>query len=243
MRPFARALPTRPTLPQVVVNLKAYPQTLGEGAILLAKAAKALEERTGVIVAIAPQAVDLRACVKAGARVYAQHVDHVLKPEATGWQSIGAIQDAGCEGTLINHSEHRVDKAAVDWYTDAATEAGLVSILCTRDAQESRLYARAHPSLVAVEPPELIGGDISVTTADPQVVRRSVDAVQRAAPGIGVLCGAGIKNGDDVAKAVELGAYGILVASGVTKAKDPARALADLARGFPSAFPRGRRVA
>ena len=49
---------------------------------------------------------------------------------------------------------------------------------------------------------------------------------------IKVLCGAGITNGDDVIAAQKLGADGILVASGVVKAKDPHIALLDLARSL-----------
>lgn len=223
------------------MNLKAYPQTLGRRAVALAKACVRLEERRGVIVAIAPQALDLRPCIDAGARVYAQHFDKVLKPEATGWQSVASLADAGCEGTLINHSEHRILPTDVEWFVRAAADARLATILCTKDAPESEAYATSRPDLVAVEPPELIGGDVSVTTADPEVVRRSVLAVARSAPTVPVLCGAGVKNGTDVARAIELGAHGILIASGVTKAPRPASVLADLALGFPPTRLRGRR--
>jgi triosephosphate isomerase (TIM) len=231
----------KPKLPQLVLNLKAYPQTFGKRAVALAKACVKLEERSGVIVAIAPQTLDVRWCVDAGARVYAQHFDKVLKPESTGWQSVASLADAGCEGVLINHSEHRIDAADVDWFVRAAQDAKLTSILCTKDAAESAAYAKARPQLVAVEPPELIGGDISVTTADPEVVRRSVSAVARSAPGVSVLCGAGVKSGADVTRAIELGAHGILIASGVTKAARPVEVLSDLASGFPSTWRRGRR--
>ena len=43
-----------------------------------------------------------------------------------------------------------------------------------------------------------------------------------------VLCGAGIHTGEDVKKSRELGAKGILVASGVVKAKDQRKALKEL---------------
>jgi triosephosphate isomerase len=43
-----------------------------------------------------------------------------------------------------------------------------------------------------------------------------------------VLCGAGVKTGKDVRRALELGAKGVLLASGVVKAKDPRKALQDL---------------
>jgi len=88
--------------------------------------------------------------------------------------------------------------------------------------------AELNPTFIAVEPPELIGGDISVTTADPAIVSDTVAAVKAVNPSVRVLCGAGVKNGKDVAKALELGAEGVLLASGVTKAKDVHAVLADL---------------
>ena len=75
---------------------------------------------------------------------------------------------------------------------------------------------------------ELIGGDISVTTANPDVVSDSVKLVKDVAPEVKVLCGAGVKNGKDVAMAIELGAEGVLLASGVVKADDQMSVLRDL---------------
>jgi triosephosphate isomerase len=56
--------------------------------------------------------------------------------------------------------------------------------------------------------------------------------VQEINPDITVLCGAGVKTGEDVAKAIELGAAGVLIASGVTKAQDQKTALLDLVQGL-----------
>ena len=74
----------------------------------------------------------------------------------------------------------------------------------------------------------MIGGDISVTTADPGIVSNTVEAVRLANPDVRVLCGAGVKNGEDVQMALQLGAHGVLLASGVTKAEDPTAVLQDL---------------
>ncbi|HID24959.1 MAG TPA: triose-phosphate isomerase, partial [Thermoplasmata archaeon] len=87
---------------------------------------------------------------------------------------------------------------------------------------------------VAVEPPELIGGDISVTSANPEIVTGTVEAVRSINNDIRILCGAGVKNGDDVKKALELGTDGVLLASGVVKAKDKKMVLLDLAKGLHS---------
>jgi Thiazole biosynthesis protein ThiG. len=46
------------------------------------------------------------------------------------------------------------------------------------------------------------------------------------------LCGAGIKNREDVAKAIELGSDGILLASGIVKAKDVNAACEEIFRGI-----------
>ena len=93
-------------------------------------------------------------------------------------------------------------------------------------------WASFSPNFIAVEPPELIGGDISVTTADPDIISGSVNAVKDINKNIKVLCGAGVKNGRDVAKSIELGASGVLLASGIVKAKDKGRVIRDLASGL-----------
>ncbi|MFC6730108.1 triose-phosphate isomerase, partial [Natronoarchaeum mannanilyticum] len=78
------------------------------------------------------------------------------------------------------------------------------------------------------EPSELIGGVVSFATADPGIVEDAVDADAADDESVDVYCGAGISTGDDVVAAEELGADGVLLASGVAKADDPQAALEDL---------------
>ena len=85
---------------------------------------------------------------------------------------------------------------------------------------------------MAVEPPELIGRGIPVSKADPGVVTGSVEAVKKIEPGVGILCGAGISRGEDLGAALELGSVGVLLASGIIKAKDQKKALEDLLSGI-----------
>jgi len=67
-----------------------------------------------------------------------------------------------------------------------------------------------------------------VTSADPGIVSATVAAVREVTDEVGILCGAGVKTGADVATAIELGTVGVLLASGVTKADNPRAALEDL---------------
>jgi triosephosphate isomerase len=131
----------------------------------------------------------------------------------------------------VNHSENRLRLADIEHVVERLSGCELDSVVCTNNATVSRAAAAVHPTFVAVEPPELIGGDISVTTADPEIVSYSVELVKSVAPDVRVLCGAGVKNGDDVRKALELGTEGVLLASGVALADDVRAIALDLASG------------
>jgi triosephosphate isomerase len=77
------------------------------------------------------------------------------------------------------------------------------------------------PDMVAIEPPELIGTGIPVSKAQPDVVSGTVQLVREVNEKVILLCGAGISHGEDVSAALKLGTQGVLVASGIVKAKDP----------------------
>jgi len=107
-----------------------------------------------------------------------------------------------------------------------------VAVVCAADVGAARVLAKTRPPYLAVEPPELIGGDRAVSTARPEVVSGTVSAVRAVSPGTLVLCGAGVHDRRDVARALELGAEGVLVASAVTRAPDTERAIRELLAGY-----------
>ena len=133
----------------------------------------------------------------------------------------------GAKGTLINHAEHKVSIEHIAMLLDSVPEDFTVCA-CAADIDEARALSALEPNYVAVEPPELIGGEISVTTADPEIVSGTAAAIREISDSVGILCGAGVKNGDDVSTAINLGTSGVLLASGVTKVNDPRSALNDL---------------
>ena len=104
--------------------------------------------------------------------------------------------------------------------------------MCAGDLHEVGTVAGLSPDYVAIEPPELIGGDVSVTKAKPEVVSGAVERVRNANPKVDVLCGAGVRTARDVSRAIELGTVGVLLATAVVKAKDPKKALTDLVKGL-----------
>lgn len=219
--------------PLIAINMKTYPQSCGRAGMDLAELCEEVAGSSGASIAIAPQQIDVSQMADLFAiPIFGQHVDNVAQGSTTGRVTPEALAAAGASGTLINHSEYRIPAEDVKALVARCRELGLVTIVCTKDAEESRQYAKLKPDFVAVEPPELIGGDVSVTTASPEVVSDSVELVRDVEPGVGVLCGAGVKNGADVAKAIELGAEGVLLASGVVKASDQRAVLLDLVEGI-----------
>jgi triosephosphate isomerase (TIM) len=215
--------------PIILTNFKNYPSAIAEDALELAKIHARTAQETGVSFGIAVNAIDLEViCKEVGEEVlvFAQHIDPAEFGASTGKIIPEYVKRKGAVGTLLNHSENRFASfEELGKAIQMAKKAGLFTVVCAKDDQEGKEIAlQFSPDCIAVEPPELIGGDISVSTSQPELVEKSV---QNIAP-VPVLVGAGIKNGEDVRIALSLGAKGVLLASGVTKSEHPKAVLQDL---------------
>ena len=208
----------------VLVNLKAYPCD----PVAVSEAAAAVAEESTAEVAIAPQAAHIDRVADTGVQTWAQHVSPVEHGSNTGSTLAEAAADAGATGTLLNHSENRLKLADIDASLDAAERVGFDTVVCANNPDQIAAAAALGPDAVAVEPPELIGTGTPVSKADPDIVTDAVAAAEAVDPSVDVYCGAGISTGEDVVAARELGADGVLLASGVAKAEDPQAALEDL---------------
>jgi triosephosphate isomerase len=220
-------------LPAIVVNFKVYPEVLGKRGWELAKLCAKVAEETGASIVVAPPMSDLAHIARlVHIPVFGQHADTADAGAHTGWLPPEALLEAGAAGTLLNHSERKIPHKNVAALVPRCRKLGLEVVACADDLKEAEALARLGPDYIAIEPPELIGGDISVTTARPEVVADAVARIHSVDRDVGVLCGAGVKDRKDVRKALELGTVGVLLASGVVKAKDPEKALRDLTKGL-----------
>lgn len=215
--------------PVIIVNYKTYERGYGAKALSLTKILQKVAEETKASVAVALCPTDIKVISNGcSLPVFSQHIDPIGFGSHTGYILPEAVKEAGAIGTLINHSEHRLRLADIGECVQRAKEVGLITCVCTNNLSTSKAASLLNPDFVAVEPPELIGGDISVSKARPELVKGTVDAVKAVSPNVKVLCGAGVKNGEDVRKALELGSEGVLLASGVVMAKDVEAAMRDL---------------
>jgi triosephosphate isomerase len=220
-------------LPAIVVNFKVYPEVLGKRGWELARVCGKVAEDTGASIVIAPPMSDLAHIARiVHIPVFGQHADTAEAGAHTGWLPPEALLEAGAAGTLLNHSERKIPHKNVAALVPRCEKLGLEVVACADDLKEAEALAKLGPDYIAIEPPELIGGDVSVTTASPEIVAGAVQRIHAVSASVGVLCGAGVKGRKDVRKALDLGTVGVLLASGIVKAKDPEKALRNLVKGL-----------
>lgn len=217
--------------PFIALNFKTYRESLGNKGLSLAKAAREVSGSTGVRIIVCPQFVDLWNISAIGVDAFAQAASDSEPGAHTGSVSLESIKDAGCRGFLLNHAENRIPHDAIARTVERAKRLGLESMVCAKDVSEAVELAKLNPTYVAIEPPELIGSGISVSTAKPEIVKNAVAAVAKVSKSP-VVCGAGISTAADIEKAVELGAAGVLLASAYVKSEDPKALLEGFAKAI-----------
>jgi triosephosphate isomerase len=217
----------------IILNLKNYPEVLGEGSLRIAEAAQRASSKTGAEVIVAPPGpmVALVAS-KVTIPVFSQTVGSETGDKTTGAFLPEAVKAAGAKGTLLNHSESSRPLNELKRLVPRLRGLSLKVCLCAGTTSKAVTLSRLEPDYLAVEPPELIGSGVAVSKARPELVSRTVSKVRETGYRGKVLCGAGIVSGEDVKRAVELGADGVLVSSSVVKARDWPLKIEELARSL-----------
>ncbi len=216
-------------LPVIAINFKTYTQATGEKAVLLAQTCEKVSKEFGVSIVVCPQVPDLyRVSHAVDVPVFSQHMDPGDPGRFTGHILGETLVEAGCAGTLLNHSENRMELADIEDAVRRAEQLNLYTIVCTNNPLVSVAAASLNPNSIAVEPPELIGSGISVSQAQPEVISGTVERIRAVNKNVAILTGAGISTGGDVEAAIKLGTQGVLLASAVAKSDKPEDVLTGL---------------
>jgi triosephosphate isomerase len=219
--------------PCLVINFKAFKEGTGKSALKIAKAAEKISNNLNVCIAVSPNFLDLKEIAsKVSIVTFAQHMDAVDEGAFTGHITAYQVKESGAGGVILNHSERRVELDCIEDMIELAKKYELTTIVCANEIEIAKAVAVLNPDFIALEPPELIGGNVSVSQAQPEVITKLVGEVKKYNPKVKLLVGAGVKTKDDVKKAIELGTDGVILASGVVKAKDVSKAIEDLASGL-----------
>ncbi len=216
--------------PLLVLNFKAFQSATGSNAVRLARISESFARKNKTFqVVVCPSFTDLPAVSKVCSKcwVFSQHVDDVDQGAFTGSFPV-LIAAKYCSGTLLNHSERKIPLAVLKKTIALCRKHRLKTLVCAETIKEAKTVARFSPSFLAVEPPDLIGSGISISTAKPQLITTAIGAVKKISRKLPVLVGAGVSTAEDVRRSLELGADGVLVASAFAKNKNPKKWLASL---------------
>jgi len=220
-------------LPIIIVNYKTYSEATGKKAVKLSKIAEKVSKETGINISVAPQFTDIKAITDTvSIPVLSQHIDPITPGSHTGHILLDSVKEAGAIGTLINHSEKQLKLSDIQTIIKNTQESNMASVVCTNNASVSSAVAALKPDIISIEPPELIGTGIPVSKAQPKVVTDTIERVKQVNPDAVLLCGAGITKSEDVTAALNLGTMGVLVASGIVKAKDPHKVLMEFSEAI-----------
>ena len=214
----------------LIINFKNYEEISADGAIRLGETARKVAEEIQVEIILAPPHPVLALIAKeVEIPVICQHVDDEKMGPSTGFTVPEIAKSYGAIGSLINHSEHRIEMNSIASLVKRLRRLGMVSIICAQEPQEVVEISTFEPDFIAIEPPELIGSGKAVSKENPTVITKSIEGAGSRSR---IICGAGISDKEDVSKAIELGSQGILVASGVIKATSWDKKITELASGM-----------
>lgn len=215
-----------------IINCKNYEEISGDKIIEFVKTAERVSKKHKVKIAVAPPQHLLGIFSNSTIPILAQHVDDSRVGSTTGFVVPELLKKSKISGSLINHSEHRIQSKEIEKLVLKLRDLKMISVLCVKDVAEARKYVKLNPDYIAIEPPELIGSGKAISKEKPEIITKAVKIVKEAKNSTQLLCGAGIVSGEDVAKAIELGSKGILVASGIVKAKNWNKIMSDFAKSM-----------
>jgi triosephosphate isomerase len=203
-----------------VINCKNYEEISGDKIIKFIKIVEEVSKKYKIKIAVSPPQHLIGLVANSSISILAQHIDDSKVGSTTGFIVPELLKKSKVNGSLINHSEHRISSKEIEKLVLKLKELKMISIVCVKDIEEVKKYVKLDPDFIAIEPPELIGSGKSVSKEKPELIVKAASIVNSSKNKTELLCGAGIVSGEDVSKAIELGSKGILVASGIIKAKN-----------------------
>jgi triosephosphate isomerase len=216
-----------------IINLKNYIETAGDNTLRIVKDAEMVSEKLDVEIIISPPQPSLALIAKqTKLKVISQHIDLKKHGASTGFYIAEIIEKVGAIGSLINHSEHGIKTEEIKQSIEKLKEVKLLSFVCVKSLEELKVILKFEPDFIAIEPPELIGTQKSISSEKPYLIQKSNELIKQENNGSKLICGAGINKSEDIKTAVENGASGILVSSSITRANNWYEKIFELASAF-----------
>ena len=209
----------------IVINFKNYQEATGNNALQLAKKLSKFNSQKYELVLV-PSLLSLKEVKNNfNKQVFSPHVDNITYGSYTAGINVQELKQFGVNGTLLNHSECKLPYDVLKNTINLCKRFKIKTIVCASKLREIKKIAQLSPTYIAYEPKELIGGTVSVTSAQPHLITKAIEIINGKSK---FLCGAGIHSKEDVGQAILLGSDGVLIGHAISKAKDPLKKLKEM---------------
>ena len=140
-----------------IINCKNYDEISGERIIKLAKTSEKISRKYKIPIAISPPHHLIPLITKFKITVLTQHLDDKKIGSTTGFMIPEIVKKSKINGSIINHSEHRISEKEIKNLIQKLKKLKLKTVLCVKNINEVKKYVKLNPTFIAIEPPELIG--------------------------------------------------------------------------------------
>ncbi len=189
----------------------------------LARAAGAAGDEFGVsvIMTVPTALIAPVADLGTGVLVFGQHMDPDAMGDRLGVVFAESLVDAGADGVMLNHDSDPMDSVTLAATVGRAHATGLQTILCAAAEDEARRLLTLDPTVVLLEPPDLIG---TAGSAPREWIAPADTALRALAPEVLLMHAGGVASPAVAASIMASGADGTGSTSGVLGAADRAAA-------------------
>ncbi|MHC3439887.1 triose-phosphate isomerase [Natrialbaceae archaeon A-gly3] len=220
--------------PYFLVNFKTYEGTAGAEGLEFAREIERVVAETGTTFAIAPQLPDLRLVAEGtDLPVVAQRGRAAGSGQGMGAILLETVAEAGADAAFINHPETPDVFADVASSVRRCRELDLESIVCVESIEMGRAALEFGPDCLLFEDPSDIASEDAMIRTDPDRIAGFVEAIEEAKGDTRVFVGGGVRTGEDVARAFELGVDATGAASAALEAEDRDVWLREIADAVP----------
>ena len=152
------------TKPIICVNFKIHSNAFGEKAEALASIMSEVSKEFNVRIIAAVSPFDLSPITSnfEGLEVWSQHLDPIGVGSFTGALQPENAYYHGAKGTLLNHAEKNISLDEIKNTLDLIPD-GMATCVCAANVEQAKKIASLNPTMIAVDPPELISAYKALT--------------------------------------------------------------------------------
>ena len=130
-----------------VINCKNYEEIAGNNITKFVKTAEKISKKFKVKIGIAPPQHLIGQVSSSPLTILAQHVDVKKTGSTTGFVVPELLKKSKVNGSIINHSEHRIPGKDIANLVLKLRELKMISIVCVRDVAEARKVCKTKSRL------------------------------------------------------------------------------------------------